>query len=615
LRRSPTPRRNSVRVACLLILLGAAPAGAASLDEVFEQFYDLELDPDRGGRLRGAILDREYLRLEFTDGEIFFLEPLRGKVTGALFVGRGRAVYDPPTAEERDQLRLLSGEAEFREPFRSLLLRFDDDTGARLEAALQGGATPDNAVGKTLRRRMKAVDNLTGMNLEFDFLDNLLSPCCAHPFFLADIETEARGQVAYLERESAAREIRLFQHESIPGPAARRTVEIWSETHRRSDFDADGRLAVDPAADHKDAIVVRGYRGDLLLQPVHILKADLELEFLPLEPQRRTVRFDLANNFLRARWDDPHRLVEVRRVTDAAGHELPFLHARHELLVGFPQPLGSDPMRMNIEIEAEVVIQISDQSYWIPDGFAWFPQHGWLGGRYGLDWTVRLRPALAAVGAGRRVEEREEDRLRVYRWVSDEPIRKPSLIVGKFRSLDLPADKIRPGFPERVTVHAFAQGAFQGWRRADSVMDEAEEILAFLVDRFGAFPYPKVEIVQMPAGLGYGHSPAGVVELTGEAFGQDAAFGDSFHRFFAHEIAHQWWGDLVAPATAEDIWLSESLAEYAAGLFVRHSQGEERFEQLLNTWADLARSADDRAPIVYAGPGSGAPVSREPRPR
>jgi hypothetical protein len=581
-----------------------------SLQDTFDSFHRLGLDPNRGGRVRDVVLEKQYLRLELADGDLFFLEPLEGTITGVLFIGRGRAEYRPPNREEAEQLELLSGEAEFHEPFRRLLLRFDDGTGDRLESRLEAASKPDAAARKILRRGMKAVENLEGMNLEIDFLDNLLSPCCVHPFFLADIETETRGRVAYLERQAAIKEIRLFHHESIPGPASRRLVTIWSETHRRADFDADGRLVVDPRADTKDAMGVRRYRSDLRLQPVHILTADVEMEFLPLEPERRSVRFRLANNFLRARWDDPNRVVAVRRVTDAAGRDLEYLHARHELLVRFPDPIGSEPSRLKFSIEAEVVIQITDQSYWIPDGFSWFPQHGWLGGRYGIDWTVRLRRSLAAIGAGRRIEETEQDRLRVYRWVSDEPIRRPSLIVGKFRSLELDHARYAEGFPERVTVHAFAQGAYQGWRRADSVLEEPEEILQFLIDRFGPFPYPKLEIVQMPAGLGYGHSPAGVVELTGEVFGQDASLGDAFHRFFAHEIAHQWWGDLVAPATTEDMWLSEALAEYAAGLFVRHSQGEDRFRQLLNSWEELARSADGEAPVVYAGRLRGQDAAR-----
>jgi hypothetical protein len=60
-------------------------------------------------------LHRDAARFHLRSGTVCFVTPVQGKVTGAVFVGDGNLIIDPPTVAERGMLSLLSKEREFSE--------------------------------------------------------------------------------------------------------------------------------------------------------------------------------------------------------------------------------------------------------------------------------------------------------------------------------------------------------------------------------------------------------------------------------------------------------------------------------------------------------------------
>ncbi|MGA7161852.1 MAG: M1 family aminopeptidase [Bacteroidota bacterium] len=72
----------------------------------------------------------------------------------------------------------------------------------------------------------------------------------------------------------------------------------------------------------------------------------------------------------------------------------------------------------------------------------------------------------------------------------------------------------------------------------------------------------------------------------------------------AHELAHQWWGDVVTCKDWRHIWLNESFASYFDPLYIEHAFGEDEFindmygEQQAGIQSDMVRG---RKPIVSVG--------------
>lgn len=75
----------------------------------------------------------------------------------------------------------------------------------------------------------------------------------------------------------------------------------------------------------------------------------------------------------------------------------------------------------------------------------------------------------------------------------------------------------------------------------------------------------------------------------------------------AHELAHQWWGDVVTCRNWNEVWLNESFATYYDALYTEHHLGKDEFDYQIMSSGNAAITADSteaRKPI-YTRDGLG----------
>jgi len=123
----------------------------------------------------------------------------------------------------------------------------------------------------------------------------------------------------------------------------------------------------------------------------------------------------------------------------------------------------------------------------------------------------------------------------------------------------------------------------------------ATRSLDFFESYVAPYPYSKLANVQSKTVYGGMENASCIFYREGSVSGQRKN-----ETLFAHEIAHQWYGDAVSELDWHHIWISEGFATYLTDLYIEHAYGREAFvASMLDEKNQVLRYAGRRlAPIV-----------------
>jgi hypothetical protein len=125
---------------------------------------------------------------------------------------------------------------------------------------------------------------------------------------------------------------------------------------------------------------------------------------------------------------------------------------------------------------------------------------------------------------------------------------------------------------------------------AELALEFAMRALESYSERFGVYPYREFDVVSTPM-LALGMEYPGIVAITLGVYDLDAEVRGvpapiMMEGTVGHEVAHQWFYNLVGSDQIDEPWLDEAVVQYVTGLYYLDTYGERGYQGWRGSWYD-----------------------------
>jgi hypothetical protein len=656
-------RTNCALLALLLSLVGGLraqsldnstlPTNSASASDVSTQkpaealylkLQSVGLDPARAYHIRDVSIVRPALQILLEDGEIAFTADVAGRVTGAFFEGDGELLLTPPNQVERASMTLFTGMAILEERFSSAYFRFNDNTFAELQPYLRPAQDPNFSLRWNDAARSLAEQDALRLLASFSrFLppagETRETPISSPVLDPTDRLLHARVQ----GRQLGAFDV-YFDTRAVEEVWAGQTRNVESLTYYDlwTSFTPTkaGSRGKAESKERSDDVVVSQYKIRAQVEPPTTLHAEALLHAEAKHAGERTLYFELS------------RYLQVKEV-EVDRHPVEFidnpaidgtqLSRRGNDLVAVVLP---DSLRVGQKLDlrfvysGDVLSEAGGGLLYVGARGTWYPNRGLL--RADFDLEFRYPPGWTLVATGKKVPSGtvgagagNEPAEQTARWVTEEPSVLAGFNLGRYDRAVAHADHVMvEAYAARAMEKAFPRPpnvvvappptiaplpgtepmvlssiAPSPARNAQAVADNGARALDFFSQHFGPYPYSSLELTQMPGRTSQGWP--GLVFLSSFSFltpqqttdlGGNSLESAMNSLVLSHEIAHQWWGDLVGWRSYRDQWMVEALANYSALMLMETTRPGDAKTILAKYRDDLLEKNANGESLRDAGP-------------
>ena len=571
------------------------------------------------------------LVLSFERGKLAFFQPFEGKVTGFVFSGIGHALALPRDPAEKQQLARFLGTPVLDQQFVSIYARFTDHTAADLLAqfgreSIQPAA--DEAFTSLWLPQLERLNPTHSLRI-------LLEKYTATPrhFFHAGIDGILTGPFDVLVDNMRQENFLLGQPRVVDKIGY---YDVWTS------------YALPDSSGSSPPFHAQHYQVSTTIRPDNSLEGDASVDFSTSGSGNSVLFIDLA------------RALKVDNISLVPGQSLVFfqneglteqeLRTRGDdtLCIFLPRAYNvGETFTLHFHYRGSIIENYGNSVLFIGARESWYPHSGDAAQFASYDLTFRWPKHLRLVATGEKSDEHEEGEFLVAKWKSTLPFAEAGFNLGEyaFTSLssgdhvvDVYANKLleqailsrlehripqpdpipRPPMAEGMPLPAQILPPPPPPSPADALNSLAREVnssIAFYEKYNGPFPFHRLAVSQIPGTFGQGWPgllylstfsflPQSAQERVGLNAMNQEAFTDIIP---VHEVAHQWWGNVVGWSSYRDQWINEGLAVYLALLF---ADSQKIPDHTLLAWLNRYRKRlISKPPDADIAPGDIGPVT------
>jgi aminopeptidase N len=277
--------------------------------------------------------------------------------------------------------------------------------------------------------------------------------------------------------------------------------------------------------------------------------------------------------------------MDIRAVRDSSGRDLSYDYTGDKLLIYLNSPLAeNDNLTITIDYSAtprrglyfvgpdegypHKPVQVYSHGEEMNNSY-WFPCYDFPNDRMTSEVIVTVPNKFTAISNGKLVGVSEDNgtRTRTYHWIQKVPhvTYLVSIAVGEFLELRDEWEGIPVFYYVDKRREKDAMRSFQ----------KTPKMIEFYSKIFGLrYPYAKYSQVAVADFVTGAQENISATTATDEILHDERAHLDySCDHLVAHELAHQWFGDLITCKDWSHIWLNEAFATYFEFLFLEHDSG------------------------------------------
>ena len=200
------------------------------------------------------------------------------------------------------------------------------------------------------------------------------------------------------------------------------------------------------------------------------------------------------------------------------------------------------------------------------DSAFWFPVHDHPNDKFPSEIKVTADSAFRTVSNGRLIGKRVKGAKTTWHWRHDSP--QPAYLVSLVVAPYVETRAKAAGVPLRFY-------AFKGQERAARrLYGKTGDMMRVFSTLFGPYPWREYSQVVVGDFTWGGMENTGATTLTEKALlDERAALDVSYEGLVSHELAHQWWGDLVTCRGWHHNWLNEAWATFSENLYDEAAHG------------------------------------------